>query len=57
MNPPEHIAERAADDEATAEAAPDPYQQLDDLMCVVEQFCPVWPERGISRTNPDLMRL
>jgi hypothetical protein len=28
-------------------AAPvDPFQALDDLMVVVEELCPVWPERG-----------
>ena len=28
-------------------AAPiDPFQALDDLMVVVEELCPVWPERA-----------
>lgn len=26
----------------------EPYEALDDLMSVVEAFCPVWPARGIS---------
>ncbi len=29
----------------------EPYEALDDLMCVVEAFCPVWPERGIFRSG------
>jgi hypothetical protein len=27
----------------------DPYRELDDLMAVVEQLCPRWPERDIFR--------
>jgi hypothetical protein len=23
----------------------DPYAALDDLMCVVEALCPIWPQR------------
>lgn len=26
----------------------EPYEALDDLMSVVEAFCPEWPARGIS---------
>ena len=26
----------------------EPYEALDDLMSVVEAFCPVWPARGLS---------
>jgi hypothetical protein len=29
----------------------EPYEALDDLMCVVEAFCPVWPDRGLSRSS------
>lgn len=25
----------------------DPYRALDELMFVVEQLCPQWPERGV----------
>lgn len=25
----------------------DPYRALDELMVVVEQLCPQWPERGV----------
>lgn len=35
----------------------DPYQVLDDLMAVVEVFCPVWPERKGFVTKPEEMRL
>ena len=31
----------------TVDSEREPYEALDDLMCVVEAFCPVWPERGI----------
>ena len=24
----------------------DPFQALDDLMAVIEELCPVWPERA-----------
>jgi hypothetical protein len=24
----------------------DPYEVLDDLMCVVEALCPTWPQRA-----------
>jgi len=27
----------------------DPYQVLDDLMAVMEQLCPRWPEREVFR--------
>jgi len=27
----------------------DPYRVLDDLMAVVEQLCPRWPEREVFR--------
>jgi hypothetical protein len=27
----------------------DPYRELDDLMAVVEQLCPQWPERDVFR--------
>jgi hypothetical protein len=27
----------------------DPYRELDDLMAVVEQLCPRWPERDVFR--------
>jgi hypothetical protein len=27
----------------------DPYRVLDDLMAVVEQLCPQWPERDVFR--------
>jgi hypothetical protein len=27
----------------------EPYEALDDLMCVVESLCPRWPPRGIFR--------
>lgn len=23
----------------------DPFEALDDLMCVIEELCPAWPER------------
>jgi hypothetical protein len=26
----------------------EPYEALDDLMSVVEAFCPKWPPRGIT---------
>lgn len=25
----------------------DPYRALDELMAVVEELCPQWPERGV----------
>jgi hypothetical protein len=34
----------------------DAFAALDDLMCVVEALCPVWPERPIS-ANPGIYRL
>ncbi len=27
----------------------EPYEALDDLMCVVEALCPIWPVRGTFR--------
>lgn len=27
----------------------EPYEALDDLMSVVEAFCPIWPLRGTFR--------
>jgi hypothetical protein len=29
----------------------DPYRELDDLMAVVEQLCPRWPEREVFRNE------
>lgn len=29
----------------------DPYRELDDLMAVVEQLCPRWPERDVFRNE------
>lgn len=37
-------------------APPDPFQVLDDLMAVVEELCPVWPQRG-TFTNEASNRL
>jgi len=31
----------------TVHSAREPYEALDDLMSVVEAFCPRWPPRGI----------
>ncbi|MGD9597390.1 MAG: hypothetical protein AB7G76_03345 [Steroidobacteraceae bacterium] len=32
----------------------DPYEALDDLMCVLEELCPRWPPRPRPRrTTPD----
>jgi len=31
------------------ESTRDPYEVLDDLMAVVEELCPVWPERPTFR--------
>lgn len=28
----------------------DPYAAFDDLMCVVEALCPVWPQRAVAAT-------
>jgi hypothetical protein len=33
----------------STERPDDPYQVLDDLMAVVEQLCPQWPQRDIFR--------
>lgn len=27
----------------------DPFADLDDLMCVIEALCPVWPARPVER--------
>jgi hypothetical protein len=43
--------------DAVVAASDDPYAQLDDLMRVIEELCPVWPERPLTRTDPELMRL
>lgn len=32
---------------ASVQIYDDPYRALDELMAVVEELCPVWPERGI----------
>jgi hypothetical protein len=29
----------------------EPYEALDDLMCVVEALCPEWPARGIFQSS------
>jgi hypothetical protein len=36
--------------EAAAPTHPpeDPFAALDDLMCVIEALCPVWPQRPLS---------
>ncbi|HVA54795.1 MAG TPA: hypothetical protein VNI53_03205 [Gammaproteobacteria bacterium] len=34
----------------------DPYEILDDLMTVVEELCPVWPQRTIF-SDRDVFRL
>jgi hypothetical protein len=34
----------------------DPYRALDELMAVVEELCPQWPERGVF-INSDKMLL
>jgi hypothetical protein len=33
------------------ERSREPYEALDDLMSVVEAFCPRWPPRGIFRST------
>lgn len=33
----------------------DPYRELDDLMAVVEELCPVWPERGEFVTSGKML--
>jgi len=34
----------------------DPYEILDDLMCVVEELCPEWPDRpGFSTSGTWLL--
>jgi hypothetical protein len=33
--------------ESAAASDRDPYEVLDELMLVVEQLCPVWPEREL----------
>lgn len=33
----------------TPELPGDPYRVLDDLMAVIEQLCPQWPERDVFR--------
>ena len=30
---------------STPRVPEDPFAALDDLMCVVEEFCPRWPDR------------
>ncbi|MGA9854664.1 MAG: hypothetical protein WBR29_05240 [Gammaproteobacteria bacterium] len=34
----------------------DPYEILDDLMIVVEELCPVWPQRA-TFSDRDIFRL
>jgi len=31
-----------------AGAYDDPFTRLDDLMCVIEELCPVWPEKLVE---------
>lgn len=33
------------------EQTADPYRVLDDLMAVIEQLCPQWPEREVFRNQ------
>ncbi len=40
-----------------AQQPDDPFRALDELMAVVEAFCPVWPERKGLATRPGEMRL
>jgi hypothetical protein len=47
-NPPLPFAGRGAGGVTGAAVSErEPYEALDDLMCVVEALCPQWPPRGI----------
>jgi hypothetical protein len=43
------VAEGGAVHEPTS--SPDPFNDLDDLMVVVEALCPVWPQREPFQTS------
>jgi hypothetical protein len=34
----------------------DPYVAFDDLMCVIEVLCPIWPQRPVA-TKMNLVKL
>lgn len=36
-----------ADNPPTGTGGHDPYEILDDLMCVIEELCPRWPSRPV----------
>lgn len=37
------LPDRDEDGQPTATRVCDPYEALDDLMCVIEELCPRWP--------------
>ena len=49
MSVPLHSPQPLVDDAGVPQdrrhAPEDPFAALDDLMCVIEALCPVWPER------------
>ena len=47
-------AEAAAEVDLPPQAEPDPYAALDDLMCVIEALCPIWPPRPIFGPAADM---
>lgn len=59
MKLPEHVAGLGADPPLAAEGGlpgspphkGDPYEALDDLMVVIEQLCPRWPQRGTFKAD------
>lgn len=46
--------EVAAEVDQPPQVGPDPYAALDDLMCVIEALCPIWPPRPIFGPASDL---
>jgi len=49
----EHGSDVTSGVEPGSSAAPplvpdDPYAQLDDLTCVIEALCPIWPHRPVT---------
>ncbi len=43
MKPAEPLTSSFRTPSAPGPSAHDPYEALDDLMCVIEELCPRWP--------------